>query len=457
MAKIKIAQSIFRDYDIREVYPGEVNKETYYILGRAIASYLKVREISVGYDARLSSKELFAGLTAGLTDQGTDVIDLGMISTEMNYYASGRYGFPASIIISASHNPPQYNGLKIVKKGVVPLHGTFGLPEIKELALKGQFPEVSAKGKIRQMDIYNDWIAHLLTFINPEKIISLKTVVDAGNGMAGPTWEKIAKKIKLNIIPLFFEPDGHFPNHLPDPLNPRNLESLGRKIRETQADCGIALDGDADRMFVVDDKGKFLPGSITCAILAEHLLSKKGPAKVLYSVTSGKIVAEIVGKMKGKAIKTRVGHSYIKTEMKKQNALFAGEHSGHFYFRDNYFADSSTIAGLLMLEFLAEKKNKLSEIRQKYEKYVSSGEINFEVDTPDTFLDNLTEYYTKRNPDLIDGVTVDFGSWWFNVRSSKTEALVRLNMEAENRQLFKEKLTDIMAVLQELGAREKKG
>ncbi|OGG21840.1 hypothetical protein A3D03_04915 [Candidatus Gottesmanbacteria bacterium RIFCSPHIGHO2_02_FULL_40_13] len=452
---MNIAPSIFRDYDIRGVYPTQVNKETYYILGRSIASYLKVKEISVGYDARLSSKELFSSLVSGLTDQGTDIIVLGMISTEMNYFASGKYGFPASIIISASHNPPQYNGLKIVKKGVVPLHGSFGLPEIKELALKGQFPQASVKGKIREMDIYNDWISHLLTFINPEKIKSLKTVVDAGNGMAGPTWKKIAQKIKLNIIPLFFEPDGHFPNHLPDPLNPRNLESLQRKIRETQADCGIALDGDADRMFAVDDKANLLSGSITCAILAEHLLSKKGPAKILYSVTSGKIVAETVGKMKGTAIKTRVGHSYIKTEMKKQNALFAGEHSGHFYFRDNYFADSSTIAGLLLLEFLAEKKAKLSHVRQKYEKYVSSGEINFEVDTTDAFLNNLTVYYVKQNPDLLDGVTVDFGSWWFNVRASKTEPLIRLNMEAENRELFKEKLTDLMAVLQELGAREK--
>ena len=457
MAKIKIAQSIFRDYDIRGVYPTQVNEETYYILGRAIALYLKVREISIGYDARLSSKELFASLTAGITDQGTDVVNLGMISTEMNYFASGKYGFPASIIVSASHNPPEYNGLKIVKKGVVPLHGHFGLPQIKQLAFKGQFPTASRKGKIRRMDIYNDWISHLQTFINPNKITSLRVVIDAGNGMAGPTWKKIAKKINLNIIPLFFEPDGHFPNHLPDPLNPRNLISLQQKISESGADCGIALDGDADRMFVVDDKAKLLSGSITCAILAEHLLSKKGPAKILYSVTSGKIVAEIVGKMKGKSIKTRVGHSYIKTEMKKQNALFAGEHSGHFYFRDNYFADSSTIAGLLVLEFLAEKKGKLSEIRQKYEKYVSSGEINFEVDIPDAFLNNLTEYYGKQNPELIDGVTVDFGSWWFNVRASKTEPLVRLNMEAENRKLFKEKLTDILAVLQELGARKKKG
>jgi len=219
----------------------------------------------------------------------------------------------------------------------------------------------------------------------------------------------------------------------------------------------VAFDTDGDRVFFFDKTGERVSSHIIGSLLARYYLNKYPGASIISDVRMPKIFAETVVENGGKHLGNRVGHAFIKKRMHEEGAVFAAEVSGHFYFRDNYFADSSTIAGLLMLEFLAEKKNKLSEIRQKYEKYVSSGEINFEVDTPDTFLDNLTEYYTKRNPDLIDGVTVDFGSWWFNVRSSKTEALVRLNMEAENRQLFKEKLTDIMAVLQELGAREKKG
>ncbi|KKS98309.1 MAG: phosphomannomutase, phosphomannomutase [Candidatus Gottesmanbacteria bacterium GW2011_GWA2_43_14] len=456
MTDISIDTSIFRDYDIRGIYPEQVNEQTFLVIGKSLSSFLKVDKISVGFDARLSSEKLSQSLISGITSMGTDVVTLGQISTEMNYFASGRYGFPASVIVSASHNPPQYNGLKIVKKGVVPLHGSFGLPEIKELAIIQKFNNATRTGKVISMDISDDWLDHLLSFIDPKKLAGMTVVVDTGNGMGGPTWEKINRRLpSIKIIPLFFKPDGHFPNHLPDPLNPDNLVALQEKIRVTKADAGIALDGDADRLFTVDDKGDLLSGTLTCAMLAEHLLLTRGSGPVLYSITTGKIVPETVKKHKGIPFKTRVGHSFIKTEMKKRHALFAGEHSGHFYFRDNYNADSASIAALLFLEFLAVKGKKLSELRKTYESHISSSEINFLVDDTEKFLNNIRKHFAGKELDLIDGLTLDEGSWWFNVRASKTEPLIRLNMEADNPLLYKQKYKAINTVIRQLGGTPK--
>ena len=437
---VKIDASIFRDYDIRGIYPSELNEDSYYIIGKAIAAYLKVKEIAVGRDTRLSSPSLFKSLVQGINDVGIGVVDLGLISTEINYFASGFYGFPANIIVSASHNPPEYNGLKIVTKGVVPLHGSFGLPEIKNLALKQEFPKPKSKGSIRKMDVLADWSKHLLSFIDLKALKPLKVVIDAANGMGGISWNAVIPNLPVTVIPMYFNPDGRFPNHLADPLDSRNLVDLQKKIKEVGADIGLAIDGDADRLFIVDDKSSLISGSMTTAMLSEHLLTKKGQAPVLYSVTSGKIVPETIRKYQGTPVRTRVGHSFIKTEMKKQNAVFGGEHSGHFYFRDNFFADSSTIAGLLFLEFLSLKHQKLSDLRKDYEKYASSGEINYIVDDVKKILDNLLRTYKKGKIDKIDGITIEFRDWWFNVRLSKTEPLIRLNIEADTKKLLIEKL-----------------
>ena len=453
--KLNFNQNIFRDYDIRGVYPNDLNEDSFYIIGQSLARYFNAEEIAVGRDTRLSSPALFKALTEGITSLGVNVVDLGLISTEINYFASGFYRFPASVIVSASHNPPQYNGLKIVKAGVVPLHGSYGLPEIKLLAVKNQFEPARTKGKLRKFSVMDDWIKHLLSLIDLKSIKPLKVVIDAANGMGGITWNALIPHLPLTVIPLYFEPDGHFPNHLPDPLVSKNLEDLKKQVRAKSADLGFAIDGDADRLFVVDDKCELVSGSLTTAMLAEHLLEKYPKSPVLYSVTCSKIVPETIKNSGGVPLKTRVGHSYIKTEMRKHNAVFAGEHSGHFYFRDNFFADSSSLAGLLFLQYLSGKKQKLSELRKKFDKYSSSGEINFIIDEKEKILHNLYDKYKGSRTDETDGLTIEFDDWWFNIRLSKTEPLLRLNLEAGNRDLLRQKLQELESLLESYGANKK--
>lgn len=446
--------SVFHDYDIRGTYPDKLNEDAYYILGRALASYIKGKEIAVGYDARLSSPSLSKALIRGITDQGTNVVDLGLMSTEMHYFASGLYRFDANAIVSASHNPPQYNGLKIVKAGAVPLHGGFGLPEIKQKCISQDFTDPPAKGTVRKMSVIDQWVKHALTFIDTGKLRKLKVVVDAGNGMAGISWDKIIGKYPLEIIPLFFNPDGHFPNHLPDPLNKNNLVSLKEAVLKNKADLGFAVDGDADRLFVIDDKGNMLSGTVTTAMLAETLLRKNKPAPVLYNVVCGKIVPETVRKYNAEAIRVRVGHSFIKEQMKKTGALFAGEHSGHFYFRDNFFADSSFIAGLLLLEFISVENKPLSDIAKVYEKYTSGDEINFKVDKPAVILEKVEEKYREADTiDHLDGLSVWYPDWWLNLRPSNTEPFVRLNVEADTKDLLAKRQSELVSYIESLGGK----
>lgn len=446
---------IFHQYDIRGIYPEQLNEDTYYILGRALATYLSANKIAVGHDMRLSSPSLFTALTSGILDQGTDVVNLGLISTEINYFASGRYEYPANIIVSASHNPAQYNGLKIVKKGVVPLHGDYGLPEIKKLAKANQFATPKNKGKMEIVDVLDDWITHALTFIDLTQIKPLTVVIDAGNGMGGISWDRLAEKLPLKMIPLFFEPDGHFPHHLPDPLKFENIKDLQKEIIKQKADLGFAIDGDADRIFVLDETGSQISGTITCAILADYLLTKRGVSPVLYNAVCGRIVPEIIKSHGAKPVRTRVGHSFIKEQMKKENALFAGEHSGHFYFRQNFFADSSTIAGLIFLEFLSHQNKSLSTIISKYDKYPATGEINYQVEDQSKILAGMEAQFKGATIDFIDGLSVWYKDWWFNLRASNTEPLVRLNLEADTKDILDEKLSLVENELKTLGAHQK--
>lgn len=450
--KIRINQSIFHDYDIRGIYPTEINEDTFFILGRAITTYLKAPEIAVGYDARLSSPPLFKALTDGIRAQGVNVVDLGQISTEIHYFASGFYKFPANIIISASHNPAEYNGMKIVASGVVPLHGEYGLPEIKKLTLTQDFPTISNKGLIRKMDIVDEWIKHAVSFINPVKLRPLKVIIDAGNGMGGISWQKLIGKLPIEIIPMYFEPDGHFPHHLPDPLKIENIRDLREKIISEKADVGFAMDGDADRFFVLDDEGKFVSGTVTTAILASWLIIKYGPSHILYNVVCGRIVPETVKKLSGTPVRVRVGHSFIKQYMKKYDALFAGEHSGHFYFRDNFFADSAFIAGLVFLEYLSGQNRPLSYLVSDFDKYPQSGEINFKIKNAAEMLEGVKNKFTDaQNLDEIDGLSLFYPTWWFNLRPSKTEPLLRLNLEADTREILNDKIEMMEKLLGSLG------
>lgn len=450
---LKIDTTIFRDYDIRGIYPTQINEDTYYLIGRAIATYLQVDRIALGHDMRLSSPSLFSAMSKGLMDQGVDVINLGLISTEMHYFASGKYQFPANIIISASHNPAEYNGLKIVKKNVVPLHGNFGLPEIRKLAVAGKFPIPSRVASMKSMNIMDDWINHALSIIDKNKLKSLKVIVDAGNGMGGISWMEIVGKTKLNIIPMYATPDGSFPHHLPDPLNEDNVVDLKKRIKIEKADVGIALDGDADRFFVIDEKSHFISGTITTAILSNAILEKKGKGTILYNSVCGKIVPETIISLGGTPIRTRVGHSFIKEKMKETNALFAGEHSGHFYFSDNFNADSSLVAGLIFLEYLSHQGLPLSEVTEKFNKYVSSSEINFRALNTDQILKSLEkEFKNATRIDHLDGLSIWYADWWANIRASKTEPYLRLNIEADNHIILNNNVDKVKNVMESLGA-----
>ena len=450
-----IDPSIFHDYDIRGTYPDQINENTYYILGRAIAHFLNVNQIAVGHDTRLSSPSLFRSLTKGILDQGTNVVDLGLISTEMSYFASGFYGFDANVVISASHNPPKCNGIKIVKKNVVPLHGGNGLSDIKQLAIKNDFPQSVKKGTKSKKSILDAWISHALSFISISALRNLKVVVDGGNGMGGIAWSKVKEKLPISIVPLYWEPDGHFPNHLPDPLNPENLKDVAGKIVQQRADAGFALDGDADRLFVLDEKGIPISGTVTTAILASYLLKKFGPSPILYNVVCGRVVPESVKSLGGTPVRVRVGHSFIKEYMRQYNALFAGEHSGHFYFRQNYFADSSLIAGLLFLEYLSGEDKSLSQIVKEFDKYPTSGEINFKIDSPENKITEIeSQFKDASSIDHIDGTSIWYLDWWCNVRVSKTEGYVRLNIEADNKVILTSRVEMLTKIIVSMGGKK---
>lgn len=450
--KVTIDTTIFRDYDIRGIYPEQINENTFYIIGRAIASYIAGNKIAAGRDMRLSSPSLFKSLTSGILDQGVNVVDLGMISTEMLYFASGKYDFTGSVIISASHNPADYNGIKIVKQGALPLHGYYGLPQIKELAVKQNFTNPKNKGSISNFSIIDDWTAHALSFIKIDSLSSLRIVIDAGNGMGGISWQKLMNILPIKIIPLYFEPDGHFPHHLPDPIKKENITDLQKEILQKKADLGFALDGDADRLFVLDEKGQILSGTVTSAILAASMLEKYGPGPVLYNTVCGKIVPETVKKLGGRALRVRVGHSFIKEQMRKTKALFAGEHSGHFYFRDNFYADSSLIAGLILLEYISKKNVSLSEMVKSFDKYPQSGEINFKVKSAEEILTGIEKSFAGAcSIDHIDGLSVWYKDWWFNLRASKTESYVRLNIEADNKTILAKQTGRLESLMQKLG------
>jgi phosphomannomutase len=354
--------------------------------------------------------------------------------------------------VSASHNPPQYNGLKIVTAGVVPLSGEYGLPQIKSLAQRGAFTKALKPATMKNESVIDEWITHALSFVDVKNLKPLTVVVDAGNGMAGISWIRVIEKLPVKIIPMFFEPDGTFPNHLPDPLNEQNLTSLKKKIIEEKADLGFAMDGDADRLFVLDETACLLSGTITTALLADLIVSRRGKAPVLYNAVCGKIVPETIEKHGGIPVRVRVGHSFIKRAMKDYHAVFAGEHSGHFYFDKNFNADSSLIAGLLFLEYLSQKNVPLSQLVSEFAKYKASGEINFKVDDTNRVIDAIANRFSDAaGQDHLDGLSVWNPNFWFNLRASKTEPLLRLNLEADNDTVMKQKLQEVTGVLISLG------
>ena len=441
--------AIFSAYDIRGIYGETLTNDIAYRIGRAAAEYLKVPEIAVGRDMRLSSPELAAALMVGITDQGVNAIDLGMTTTDELYFAVGKFNYPAGVMVTASHNPGRYNGLKFCRAQAAPVSLETGLADIRDLVSQGSFAKPTGKGQVIVRDVTNDFVQHALSFIDVSKIKPLKIVIDAGNGMAGMLMPKVFAHLPCELIPMYFELDGNFPNHPASPIEPENTEALRQKVREVGADMGAAFDGDADRMFPVDEHGNIVDGSRVAEAVSNSLLQKFPGSTILYNLIVSKSVPELITRLGGKAIRTRVGHSYIKAEMRKTNAIFGAEHSGHFYFRDNWYADSGLIAFLIMLELVSVENKPLSQILAPLDKGIRSGEINSIVNDVQGKLKALEEHFGKgaQSVDHMDGITVDYGDWWFNVRPSNTEPLLRMNLEAKTRELMEQKRDEVLAFI----------
>ncbi|MDO8741225.1 MAG: phosphomannomutase/phosphoglucomutase [Candidatus Woesearchaeota archaeon] len=440
---------IFKAYDVRGIYPTELNEDVAYKVGKAFVSLIKPKNVVIGRDMRLSSDSLFNSLSKGITEMGADVIEIGLCSSDMVYFAVGFYKYDAGIMITASHNPKEYNGLKFVKKGAVPISSETGLREIEKIAEKNDFKAAKNKGKITKKDVMQDYIKNILKFVDIKKIKPLKVVVDAGNGMAGKVMPEIAKHLPIKLIPLYFKLDGSFPNHIPNPVFEESTIELKKTIRREKADLGLAFDGDADRVGLIDEKEKFVPGALTTAMVAKKMLSKHPGAKIIYSSTSSWIVAETIKKCKGKPIMSPVGHSFIKQWMRNYNALFGGEGSGHYYYQDNFYADSAFITALIVMEMISEEKKPLSKILEQYKKYFAIEETNFEVEDKGQKIKEIMQKYSSGKINDIDGIRIEFDDWWFSVRASGTEPLLRLNLEAKSKKVMEEKARELKNIITE--------
>ena len=450
-----INSSIFKAYDIRGIYPTQINYELAVLIGRGFADLMTDEgPIAVGRDMRLSSPEIAKGLIEGITKQGRDAVDVGMITTDMIYFASGKFPFAGGIMITASHNPKEYNGLKFCKAGATPVSGEGGIYQMRDNILKNNFKTAEKQGQVSQQDILAGWINHALSFIDEKAMKPSKIVVDASNGMASILFPELKKRLPLEIIPLYFELDGSFPNHPAAPIVPENLKDAQKKVLEEKADLGLVFDGDGDRAVLIDETGRAVSGTIITAVIAEYFLKKFQGATILYNAICGWIVPETIATLGGKGIRVPVGHSLIKENMRKYDALFAGEHSGHYYFKGNYYADSALITSLITLQIISQANKKVSEIIQKFDKYPASGEINSEIADKAKVIDEIEKNYKEKakSTDRIDGITVWFDDWWFNVRPSNTEPLLRLNVETKNQELLDLRKKEIVDFLEGYGS-----
>ncbi len=451
---MKIDESIFKSYDIRGVFPEQLNYEIALAIGRAFADLITdPGPIAVGRDMRLSSPELTKAVIEGITMQGRDVVDLGLITTDMIYFAVGNYSFTGGVMVTASHNSPEYNGFKLCKENAFPVSGEGGLYKMRDNISKDNFKKVDKKGKVSKKATLSDWLDHALSFINPQDIRPLKLVVDAGNGMASILFEGLKKKLPLDIVPLYFELDGSFPNHLPAPLVPENLKDAQREVLEEKADLGLVFDGDGDRVVLIDERGEALRGTVVTAMLAEVFLNKSKGATILYNAICGWIVPEVIKRNGGKGIRVPVGHSLIKENMRKYDALFAGEHSGHYFFKDNWYADSALITALIALEIISFSDKTLSGIASEFDKYYASGELNFKVKDKEKVMNGVENLYKEKaeSVDKIDGVSLWFKDWWFNIRPSNTQPFLRLNIEAKEEDLLNKAKKELVDFIQRYG------
>ena len=436
---MEINKAIFKSYDVRGIYPSELDEDAAYLIGRAFARRktggYPAKRIAVGSDMRLSSPALKKALIRGITDEGANVTDIGLVPIDAIYFSVGRLGAQAGIMVTASHNPQDYNGFKMVLKDTQWIKVSELLEEVKNLPT-----EISeTKGEVEEEDITPRYINHVLSFIEVDKIKPFKVVVDAGNGMAGKIMPLLTEGFPVDMVPLNFELDGSFPAHPSNPLLPESQKQICEAVVREKADFGIIMDGDTDRLFFVDEKGKFIPADMTLLLLAELFLKKEPGAGVVYNVSCSKIVPEMVIKWGGRPLRSKVGYINISTTMKEQNGIMGGELSAHYSFRDNFYTDSGFIAFVILLQLLSEKEQPLSELVKPFYKYFKSPEMNFGVKDKTAALEKIKQRYSDGKQDFLDGVTVEYQDWWFNARASNTEPLLRLTIEADAEEILKSK------------------
>ncbi|HSC29732.1 MAG TPA: phosphomannomutase/phosphoglucomutase [Vicinamibacterales bacterium] len=444
--------SIFKAYDIRGLYPSEIDEEAARLIGRGFVSYLDARKIGVSRDMRLSSPSLAVAFVEGARAQGADVVDYGMLGTDMMYYAVARDGLDGGAQITASHNPKEYNGVKMVRREAFPLSGDAGIGDIRDTINADRLPPQAARpGSLSRKEVLDDYVRHVLSFIDTSIIGPFNVVLDAGNGIAGMVAPKLFEGLPCRVTPLCFEVDGTFPNHEANPLIEENRQDIVERVVEDRADIGIAWDGDADRCFFIDGEGEFIAGDFITALLAEAFLLKHPGAKIVYDLRASYAVKDIVAKYGGTALMNRVGHAFFKRRMREEGAIFGGEVTGHYYFRDNFYADNGFIPALLILELMSRKGQTLRELLAPLrERYFISGEINTRVSDMRVVqekVDGLAARYNDGRVYTLDGVSVEFADWHFNVRPSNTEPMLRLNLEAETPALMERRRDEVLAFI----------
>ncbi|MGZ8629447.1 MAG: phosphomannomutase/phosphoglucomutase [Actinomycetota bacterium] len=437
---------IFKAYDVRGVVPDDLDVDLVRRIGGAFAEWSGAPRIVVGRDCRLSSPELAAAIAEGATGRGVDVVDLGLASTDLLYYASGSLDMPG-IMLTASHNPKQYNGMKFCLAGAKPVGEDTGLRAIRAMVEAGSPPAVASPGSIERQDLLEAYVEHVLSFVDVDVMRPLTIVADTANGMGGLVVPAVMQRLPVTLHHLYAELDGTFPNHPADPIDPENQKDLKAAVLEHGADIGFAFDGDADRVFLIDEQAQDVSGSLLTALVAIAMLEREPGAKIVHNLICSWTVPEVIREHGGEPVRTRVGHSFIKQIMAETGAIFGGEHSGHYYFRDNYRADSGLIAAVAALGELSKAGEPLSALLAPLRRYAASGEINSVVDDQQGRIETIAARYADGRQDRLDGLTVEFDDWWFNVRPSNTEPLLRLNAEARTPELLAEKTAEVLALI----------
>lgn len=444
---MQIDPSIFKAYDIRGIYPEQLNEEVACAIGRAFVTFLQADSAVVGRDMRVSSPQIFAALAQGLAEQGADVIDIGMVSTDQYYYACARLE-KAGLMVTASHNPPYYNGFKMVRRMPYLLSGDDGIHDLRRIVEEESFLVPPRTGERTRIDLSAEFVQCILGLIDVTELKPLKVVVDTGNGMVGPILQRVYEHLPVELTGMYLEPDGRVPNHGLDPLQPQNREELQQRVKSTGADVGFAFDGDGDRFFVIDDRGEFVPGDFLTALMGCYLLEKYPGARIIHDVRASWAVADLIGENGGVALMERVGHAFMKSRMVQEKAAFGGEVTGHYYFRSFFNADSGLVPSLVLLEMLSRRGRRMSELLAPLEsRYFISGEINSSVEDPQVKIRALAALYGDGGIEWVDGLSVSYDDWHFNVRPSNTEPLLRLNLEAMNKGLMEEKQEEVLAII----------